>query len=130
MPDEQAAEGLPDGACVIRGGEMGLDNLRTNVGNHYDLVLELEGREEWALSVNCIPGANLREVAMKARRPNPKMCVSTVGRIRALGLEVRPDGKENGHSNIVFGSAPTDEELEMVRGVFGEPVTNPGRRRR
>lgn len=121
---------MPDSAFVIRGGKMYLEDLRTNVKNHYDRVLELESREEWALSVNSVPGLNIRELAAKAQRPNPKMCVSTVGRIRALDHEVRPDWKENGHSNIVFGSEPSEEDLERVRAVFHGPCPNPGRRQR
>jgi hypothetical protein len=130
VPDEQAAEALPDGAFVIRGGVMNLEDLRTNVDNHYDMVLEFAEREEWALSVNSIPGLKITEVAVKAQRPNPKMYVSTVGRIRALGYEVRPDWKENGHSNIVFESEPSNQDLEGVKAVFRGPCPNPGRRER
>lgn len=121
---------MPDEAFVIRGGVMHLDDLRTNVDNHYDMVLEAEDREEWALSVNSIPGLRIRDLALKAQRPNPKMCVSTVGRVRALGHEVRPDWEENGHSNIVFGSEPTDADLERVKAVFRGPCPNPGRKPR
>jgi hypothetical protein len=107
---------------------MNMDDLKTNVKNHYDRVLELEQREEWALSVNSIPGLGIRELAVKAKRPNPKMCVSKVGRIRALGHEVRPDYTEDGHSNIVFESEPNEQDLEGVKAVFHRECPNPGRR--
>jgi hypothetical protein len=56
------------------------------------------------------------------------MCVSTVGRIHTLSYEVRPDWTEDGHSNIVFDSEPSEQDLERVKAVFHGPCPNPGRR--
>lgn len=104
-----------------------LEDLQGNVRNHYDKVLAEEGREEWALSVNCIPDLSVEEVARRAGRLNRQICVSTVGEISSLDCEVRPDWRENGHSNIVFNGEPTDEDLLMVRSVFSDPIPNPAR---
>ncbi len=103
-----------------------LEDLRGNVLSHYDKILAEEGREEWALSVNCVPGLDVEDTARQAARLNRQMCVSTVGAIRSLGYEVRPDWTEDGHTNILFDAEPTDDELLALRGVFSDPVPNPG----
>jgi hypothetical protein len=126
--DERTTAGdLPPDAVVVRGGIMLLKDLQGNVLSHYDRVLAEEGREEWALSVNCIPDLSAEDVARRAGRLNSQICVSTVGAIRALDYEVRPDWKENGHSNIVFDGEPTDEDLLRVRSAFSDPIPNPAR---
>lgn len=106
---------------------MELRDLRKNVEDHHVAVLAEEGREEWAMSVYCIPGKSAEYIAKQARKLNPKMCVSTVGEIRAVGYEVRSDWEEDGHSNIMFDTQPDDEDLLTVKSVFSNPVPNPGR---
>jgi hypothetical protein len=120
---------LPLEAFVVRAGIMGLADLMENTRNHYDLISELEDREEWALSVHSIPDLSPEDIARRAKKPNRMMCVSTVGAIEALNCvrEVRSDWKENGHANIVFHSEPSDEDLLAVKEVFSNPVLNPGR---
>jgi len=124
--DERATGVLPPEAVVVRGGIMLLENLRDNVLNHYDKVLVEEGREEWALSVNCVPGLDVEATAKQAARLNRQMCVSTVGAIESLGYELRPDWTDDGHVNILFDTEPTDDDLLALRGVFSGPIPNPG----
>jgi hypothetical protein len=124
---ETAGGRLPDEAFVVRAGIMELGDLRDNVDDHYYRVLTEEQIEEWAMSVYCIPDQSAEYIARKAKKRNRKMCVSTVGEIRAVGYEVRSDWDEDGHSNIMFDEEPTDEDLLTVKDVFSDPVPNPGR---
>jgi len=120
---------LPRTAVVVRAGVMDLADLADNARNHFDIVSKYEGREEWALSVNSIPGLSAEEIARRAAKPNKMMRVSTVGAIEGLRCvsEVRPDWTESGHANIVFHAEPSWEDLASVAGVFSSPVRNPGR---
>lgn len=106
---------------------MDLRDLRDNARNHCDRVWQQEEREEWAISVNCVPDSSVEEVAARAKRLNRQMCVSTVEEIRAVGYEVRSDWREDGHSNIVFDGEPTEYDLLRVKSVFRGPFANPGR---
>jgi hypothetical protein len=121
--ERREVDPLPPDAVVIRGGTMQLEDLISNAQSHND---KTDGRE-WALSCNSIPGLTAEEVAQRAKRLNGQMCVSQVGMLRDLGYEVRPDGVENGHSNIMFNGEPTLEDLRRIRNAFSEPVPNPGR---
>jgi hypothetical protein len=120
---------LPLDAVVVRAGIMDLEDLRDNARNHYDRVSKYEGREEWALSVNSIPDLSAEDIAKRTKKRNRQMCVSRVGAIEALDCvsEVRPDWREDGHSNIVFHAEPSRDDLARVREVFSDPVPNPGR---
>jgi hypothetical protein len=116
-------EPLPPDAVVVRGGTMQLDDLLNNALSHND---KTAGRE-WALSCNSIAGLAAEEIAKRARRPNLKMCVSRVDRLRDLGYEVRPDGLPNGHCNIMLKGEPTMDDLQRIRSIFSDPIPNPGR---
>lgn len=120
---------LPLEALVVRAGVMALEDLVENARNHFDRVLKYEDREEWALSVNSIPDLSAADIAKRIRKLNRMMCVSTVKQIEALDCvsEVRPDWREDGHTNIVFHLEPSVEDLLSVKGVFYGPVPNPGR---
>lgn len=120
---------LPLEALVVRAGAMNLADLMENTLNHFDRVSKYEGREEWALSVNSIPDLNAADIARRTKKLNRMMCVSTVGQIEALDCvrEVRPDWREDGHSNIVFHAEPSADDLLSVKSVFYGPVSNPGR---
>lgn len=120
---------LPLEAVVVRAGIMDLADLEENARNHYDIVSKYEDREEWALSVNSIPGLSADEIAKRAKKLNKRMCVSTVGAIEALDCvrEVRSDWREDGHSNIVLYGEPSLDDLLSIRGVFSDPVPNTGR---
>jgi len=124
--DEGTGGRLPDEAIVVRAGIMELRDLRKNVEDHYVTVLTEEAREEWAMSVYCIPDKSAEYIAQKARKLNPKMCVSTVGEIRAAGYDVRSDWEEDGHSNVMFDTQPDDKDLLAVKSAFSDPVPNPG----
>lgn len=108
---------------------MNLDDLKGNAESHRDRAKARGHGEEWALSVNSVSGESVDAIAKRAKRPNPRVCVSTVGEITSLDCvsEVRPDPRPDGHANIVFIGEPTDADLLAVKQVFSDPIPNTGR---
>lgn len=124
MADHSNVEPLPDEAVVIRGGVMNLADLRLTAEAHHE-AMKQHGVDEWALSINSIPGLTASQIARRARLFYGMICISTVGRIRGTGCDVHSDGRQDGHGNIVFAAQPGDTDLVRVRAVFDEPVRNP-----
>ena len=86
----------------------------------------------YCLSINCIPSSDADAVAMKARRPNGEMCVTTVEAIESAGFAVVPtpsNWNKTGHCDVVVKDdcekLPTREQLELLSAAFSEPVPNP-----
>jgi len=121
-------------------------NLDEAFLNHYDRHHERDGsckQEErhfcYAASVNCRAGLTANEVALVAKRPNPSMCVSTVGAIKQARFEVDPTpGSPTAHCDLFLPPErpeakvrqPDLADLHRLRQAFGEPVNNPGKMKR
>jgi hypothetical protein len=121
---------LPNEAFVLRAGIMYEQDLMNNVLDHYDKVLEEEGREEWALSVHSLPDLGINAIARRAGKRHRCMKVSRVGFLRMAGLEVRPDGRPDGHSNILLKGEPILDDLIGIRRLFGRAMLNAGREKK
>jgi hypothetical protein len=100
---------------------MKLEDVRDNILDHHD-----RWPNEWAMSVNCIPGLTPKQISLRAARPNPKIRVARVRRIRDLQYEVRLDNRPDGHANVMFPHEPTDEELTALIKTFSKPRRNWG----
>jgi len=114
MPDRP----LHDETIVIRGGLMDFDDLRRAVDLCFDrrgiYGLSLAGEEGWSLE----------RTAHEASIRNTRIRVSTVGRLRELGLEVVRSGRRP-HLTLYFGHRPTEEELSLLDFAFDVPILNP-----
>lgn len=69
-------------------------------------------------------GLSVDEIAALARLPNARIRVSTVGRLRALGLELSRFGRYP-HLTLRFEISPTDEELAELAKTFDSDIPNP-----
>lgn len=99
---------------------MTVENLRTNVEDHFD------EHGEYAVSVFSVPDMDAHEIALLAGRPNRQMRVSTCARIRSLGYEiVRSEDEAPGHADIKLPQEPTDEVLQAIADAFDDPQPNP-----
>ncbi len=72
-----SAERLPDDTVVVRGGLTNPETVQKRADE------ELDGT--WGISVESEPGMTVRDLVREGNIPHPKIRVSTVGRIRALG---------------------------------------------
>lgn len=91
---------------------------------------------EYAISVNCIPGLSVDELAERAGLVHPKVRVSTVGAITDVGFSVEPTpGRRNtdGHCSVYLtrgrDHAPNGIEVARLAEAFGRPITNAGQRK-
>jgi hypothetical protein len=119
---DESAQVLPDETIVLRGGVMQPRDLEVNAYTHYDEF------SEYALSVFAVPGADLATTARVADRPNASIRVTTAGRIRAAGYELRRSEPPPGHADLKLPNPPTDADWETLRVVFDDPIPNPYRR--
>jgi hypothetical protein len=112
-------------AVIVRFGTKKLEDIRRNIR------LEFLQTQRYGLSVACAEELDPSELARRARRPNEKMCVSTVERIHGLGksLWVQPEPAEgfDEHCLLMFPYEPGDRDLEELLSAFDEPVDNPYR---
>jgi hypothetical protein len=77
-------------------------------------------------------GRGLSAAMIAERRPLPHSVyrASTLGAMRALGLEFVPDDQDEYHGLVVFGNEPGEHEWARVDAAFGEVVANPYASRR
>ena len=86
---------------------------------------------EYALSMNCVPGVTVREVAMQAKLKNEEIRCLTVQAIRDAGFEiVKSSGWEkNAHCEVFLASGiwnqPTPIQLLVLQRKLSEPIRNP-----
>jgi hypothetical protein len=111
---------LADDCLVIRGGLMELTTLKNS------LAACIVQRGFFGLSLWGENGLSVGEVCDAARLRNLRVRVSTVGRLRALGMEPFRSGRPP-HLSLRFDTAPLDEDLERLADAFGPPVGNPRR---
>jgi hypothetical protein len=69
-------------------------------------------------------GLMFEEVCRLARLRNPRVRVSTVGRLRVLGLDPHRSGRYP-HLTIKFVTRPSGGELVALIDAFGPPISNP-----
>lgn len=69
-------------------------------------------------------GLSVEQIVQLAGLEHPRIRVSTIGRIRQLGLEPVRLGRFP-HLTIKFELPPTDEELRALAEVFDPPTPNP-----
>ena len=107
---------------------MNLEDIQRNIRAHHDKVLAEEGREEWAMSCNAIPGLDRDAIAVEAKRPNPRVSESSTDALAQIGVLVWPDDppRPDGHSNVYFGHDPDISELQAIHGKFVTGFKNEG----
>jgi hypothetical protein len=111
-------EELWDETVVVRGGVMALVTVRESVDTGY------EQESDYNLSFWGENGYSYVELLAVAPRPNGQIRLSTIGALRALGYDpFRSDPWP--HVTVRFEAEPTDDELERLIDVFGEPIPNP-----
>jgi len=111
---------LPDEAFVIRGGYVTRTSLRKPAERQHALG------KGYVISVFSVAGKSVEEIAAVAGLPNEQIRVSTVGQIRAVGLDVVPEGRP-GHAQVTFADV-SNKSLDMFRGAFGGVLDNPAYR--
>jgi len=115
---------------------MTLENIASAFENHFDKSHDGDGRcrDEnphycYALSVHSAPGLSALDIAMRARRPNPRMRVSTADRLRKADFEIRPSRPGDLHCDIFIGPNgavnPGTFELLRLQQAFDPPEPNP-----
>jgi hypothetical protein len=120
-----SGEPFSQAAIVLRFGTKKLADVRRSIRGEY---LD-SGRP--GLSVACSDELTIAELARRARRPNAKMCVSTIGRIQhalpGLRVEAAPAEGFSDHALILFAEMPDDYQLERLLEAFDDPIDNPYR---
>lgn len=114
---------LPDEALVVRGG------IVTPEGTQHGADEHPEG--PWGISVQSAPRMTAEQLARAGRIPHGKICVTTVGRVHALGpgFDVVPTRGVGRHATLAIPSRPVSpQHARMVNGAFDPPVSNPARR--
>lgn len=141
VPD-QGGSGVPDRlppeSIAIRGGEdMSPAVLAAAFEDHHVKATDSPERgllPGYCLSVNSAPGLSVEDLALLARRPNPRVCFTTVGDIENAGFVVVPtqaSWTRNGHCDVYSQEGPermpTPSELQALQHVFRGPIPNPAR---
>jgi len=127
----QAQSALPPDAVVIRGGkDMTITTLASGFDNYCQKRREHGLSDEYAISVNSLPGVTLQELAMVAKLPNSSVTPTTVGAVEEAGFEVIPTPTTNpSHCSVflqgIHSAAPTLSQLVRLQGAFGQPIENP-----
>jgi hypothetical protein len=125
LPAPAPTAPLPDETVVIRGGENRLDVMREQAND------EFRDSGTFSLSGAAEAGMTLDEVALTAQRPNPKICKTTAGRLRAIRCDVAPPRLDDPtkHVNIIlFQQPPSDKDWERIQEAFDLAERNPHRR--
>jgi len=115
---EEAGEKFPDEALVVRGGRCLPGSLQSGTSEHFK-VPGVTG-----FSVQCEPGATVAELARAGQFPHGSVGVTSVGRIRELGLEVRRTPGLGHHATVVTGGPLQDALAEALSAIF-EVEKNP-----
>jgi hypothetical protein len=111
-------EPLADQAFMVRGGLMEVIGMRLAADT-------CERRHGFCgLSFWGDNGLSVEQVLAIHPLDHGQIRISTVGRVRALGLEPRRWGAYP-HLTIRFLFSPTDEQLEELAATFDPPVPNP-----
>ena len=139
MPEEsvdaERPTALPPDAVVIRAGQnMTVLHLTDALNDHAKILRERGLPVEYALSVSCVPGLTVDEVARKARHRHAMMRLTTVGQLEDAGFEVVPTpGSERGHCDVFLRDGrekcPNGIHLARFTEVFSRPRRNTGRPR-
>jgi len=72
----------------------------------------------------------LKRVCVDAHIPNPKMRVTTLGRLLDAGFSVEldtSDGQPDSHHNVVFALPPDLEQAQAFVQCFDDPIPNPAK---
>ena len=112
-------EPLADETFVIRGGLMEIVPLR--------IAIEACRRRAgfYGLSFCGENSLSVPEITrLTTRLPQPRIRVSTIGRLRALGYELYRSGPRP-HLTLKFEISPTDSGLKELVGAFGPDIPNP-----
>jgi len=112
------AEPLREHCLVVRGGLSEIGTLKEAIETCADR-LGFYGLSVWGEN-----GLTFDETCRRARLRNPRVRVTTIGRLRRLGLEPYRSGRVP-HLTIEFDIRPTDEDLAAIAGVFDPDVRNP-----
>lgn len=113
---------------------LSLTSLEEAFEDHHDDCLENGKDPIYALSVNCVPGMTLPQLAMHAKRPNSKIRPSSVGSIRQAGFDLSRTPEEwevDGHCDLFLlrdrREMPTVKDIAALQAAFAEPVINYGK---
>lgn len=90
---------------------LALDTARAFVGFH-------------GLSFYGENGLSVEQICFEAQLRHGRIRVSTVGRLRSLGLDPFRSGNFP-HLSVRYASSPTDSDLEALVGVFDQDIPNP-----
>jgi hypothetical protein len=115
-------ERLDDDAIVVRGGELGLKDVREQANDEY------ESSGTFSISVaGGETGWTLEQVAKAARRPNRQIRKTTAGRLRQGGFDVAPPQGERKHVNLILAEQRTltDEDWATLSELFDVAEPNP-----
>lgn len=113
---------LPDETIVIRGGENKLTDVKERAEEE-----ARTGDQGYVLSGNGDPTMDFDAITRAARRPNPKISKTTVGRLRAAGCEVtHPTGRKR-HVTIFLTQPPTESDYQRFVEAFDPAEMNPHR---
>jgi hypothetical protein len=116
------AKPLPDDTVVIRGGENKLTDVKLRAEEEAQT-----GDEGYVLSGNGDPSMDFDAITRIARRPNPMVSRTTVGRLRAAGCEVTPPTGKKRHVTIVLPQPPTTSDYRRFVDAFDPAEPNPHR---
>ena len=111
-------------------------HLADSMSNHYDREVAENRRPAFRLSVNCVPGMTVDELALHARRPNGQVRVTQVGAIESAGFVIQETpGRRavDGHCDVWYAEGdeelPDFEALGRLCDALGPSIRNPWRRR-
>jgi len=112
---------LEDDAFVVRGGRCRPQSFLGGVRSH-PKVPGVAG-----FSVQSANGVSVAELAEAGKIPHSSIGVTTVGRVRELGLDVRPTPGRGLHATVVTGEPLEEEVAERLSAIF-EVRKNPRER--
>ena len=116
-----SAPGLSDDALIVRFGVMALRDVKLSLEDAKDDP----DVDQYELSFFGGDGLDPEEISRLGNAPNPRMRISTIGRLREAGFDPYPDPPPEGHIGLRFAQMPSDEELNSLISLFDEPVENP-----
>lgn len=106
---------------------MASEQLWLNAEDHHAEKLGEEIEDDWAISVFSAAGLSAAEICAGAGIPHPKVRLSTVGAVRAIGFDVIPTVDDDLHADLKLDGEPDEAIWELLRSAFSEPQPNPGR---
>ena len=115
------AEELRDEELVVRFGVMAFNDIQRSLQD----AMDDPDVKRWELSFFGDKGLDEEGIAEVADRPNPRMRVSTVKRLRGAGFEPYLDEPPEAHIGLRWEEKPADQTLDRLIGLFDEPTPNP-----